>query len=295
MSNMGFILLMSDVDGIVYMILGLFFILTISYGIGCLGRKRKIGFGWAFFISLFLNPLIGLIVVLCSKEKRMDDWQESDSGIDEAVMHREGNIKWEEISKVMRDGKNPSGTQEAIEAHKISHSETYESLYMELLDKCNPKNFMEPYDKKKVDAANLIYKALLESKPSYGCYSNQEIRNIKDQAVRELGISISNSLYRKLINYCDPKRFMEPYDFEAVQVANEFYSLVEKSKDDIVELEELQHKILRNEVIKSYREKAHDNVKKNVEVPSNDDNDIYAWVFLGVVIIHILLAYYLIR
>ena len=47
MSNMGFILLMSDVDGIVYMILGLFFILTISYGIGCLGRKRKIGFGWA--------------------------------------------------------------------------------------------------------------------------------------------------------------------------------------------------------------------------------------------------------
>ena len=295
MSNMGFILLMSDVDGIVYMILGLFFILTISYGIGCLGRKRKIGFGWAFFISLFLNPLIGLIVVLCSKEKRMDDWQESDSGIDEAVMHREGNIKWEEISKVMRDGKNPSGTQEAIEAHKISHSETYESLYMELLDKCNPRNFMEPYDKKKVDAANLIYKALLESKPSYGCYSNQEIRNIKDQAVRELGISISNSLYRKLINYCDPKRFMEPYDFEAVQVANEFYSLVEKSKDDIVELEELQHKILRNEVIKSYHEKEHDNVKKNVEVPSNDDNDIYAWAFLGVVIIHILLAYYLIR
>lgn len=295
MSNMGFILLMSDVDGIVYMILGLFFILTISYGIGCLGRKRKIGFGWAFFISLFLNPLIGLIVVLCSKEKRMDDWQESDSGIDEAVMHREGNIKWEEISKVMRDGKNPSGTQEAIEAHKISHSETYESLYMELLDKCNPKNFMEPYDKKKVDAANLIYKALLESKPSYGCYSNQEIRNIKDQAVRELGISISNSLYRKLINYCDPKRFMEPYDFEAVQVANEFYALVEKSKDDIVELEELQHKILRNEVIKSYREKEHDNVKKNVEVPSNDDNNIYAWAFLGVVIIHILLAYYLLR
>lgn len=43
------------------------------------------------------------------------------------------------------------------------------------------------------------------------------------------------------------------------------------------------------------KEKEHDNVKKNVEVPSNDDNDIYAWAFLGVVIIHILLAYYLIR
>ena len=209
--------------------------------------------------------------------------------------HGEENINWEEISKVMREGKKSSEAGSGADSSKIQHSKIYDSLYEELLDKCNPKNFMEPYDKKKVDAANLIYKALLESKPSYGYYSNQEIRNIKDQAVRELGISISNSLYRKLINYCDPKRFMEPYDFEAVQVANEFYSLVEKSKDDIVELEELQHKILRNEVIKSYREKEHDNVKKKVEVPSNDDNNIYAWAFLGVVIIHILLAYYLLR
>ena len=244
--------------------------------------------------------VIGGYLVWSSNKKRQDKedkdkWLNGNSLADEIMEHGEENIDWEEISKVMREGKKSSEAGSGADSSKIQHSKIYDSLYEELLDKCNPKNFMEPYDKKKVDAANLIYKALLESKPSYGCYSNQEIRNIKDQAVRELGISISNSLYRKLINYCDPKRFMEPYDFEAVQVANEFYSLVEKSKDDIVELEELQHKILRNEVIKSYREKEHDNVKKNVEVPSNDDNDIYAWAFLGVVIIHILLAYYLIR
>ena len=40
---------------------------AIAYGIGCLGRKRKIGFGWAFGISL-INAIIGLIVVLCSKK-----------------------------------------------------------------------------------------------------------------------------------------------------------------------------------------------------------------------------------
>ena len=78
-------------------------------------------------------------------------------------------------------------------------------------------------------------------------------------------------------------------------MANEFYALVEKNKDDIVELEGLRHEILQNEVLKSYREKEHDNVKKNVEVPSNDDNSIYAWAFLGVVIIHILLAYYYLK
>lgn len=45
--------------------------IALAYGVGCLGRKRKIGFGWAFFISLF-NIFLGLIVVLCSKKKCND-------------------------------------------------------------------------------------------------------------------------------------------------------------------------------------------------------------------------------
>ena len=39
----------------------------LAAGVGYLGSKRKIGFGWAFAISLF-NVIIGLIVVLCSKK-----------------------------------------------------------------------------------------------------------------------------------------------------------------------------------------------------------------------------------
>jgi hypothetical protein len=39
----------------------------LAFGVGCLGRTRKIGFGLAFVISLF-NVVIGLIVVLCSKK-----------------------------------------------------------------------------------------------------------------------------------------------------------------------------------------------------------------------------------
>ena len=54
---------------IFFMLFFICVVVVLAYGIGCLGRKRKIGFGWAFAISLFLNPLIGLIVVLCSKEK----------------------------------------------------------------------------------------------------------------------------------------------------------------------------------------------------------------------------------
>ena len=44
---------------------------ALAYGVGCLGRNRKIGFGWAFFISL-INVFVGLIVVLCSKKKNKD-------------------------------------------------------------------------------------------------------------------------------------------------------------------------------------------------------------------------------
>ena len=39
----------------------------LAYGVGCLGRTRKIGVGLAFAISL-LNVVIGLIAVLCSKK-----------------------------------------------------------------------------------------------------------------------------------------------------------------------------------------------------------------------------------
>lgn len=44
---------------------------VLAYGVGCLGRNRKIGFGWAFGLSL-INVVIGLIAVLCSKKK--DDY-----------------------------------------------------------------------------------------------------------------------------------------------------------------------------------------------------------------------------
>lgn len=40
---------------------------SLAYGVGCMGRKRKIGFGLAFVISLF-NVVLGLIAVLCSKK-----------------------------------------------------------------------------------------------------------------------------------------------------------------------------------------------------------------------------------
>lgn len=52
------------------------FILLVLIGIasliGQLGKNRKIGFGWSFALSLFLSPIIGLIITLCSKKNDVD-------------------------------------------------------------------------------------------------------------------------------------------------------------------------------------------------------------------------------
>lgn len=34
--------------------------------VGLVGSRRRIGFGWAFLISVCLSPLVGLIVTLCT-------------------------------------------------------------------------------------------------------------------------------------------------------------------------------------------------------------------------------------
>lgn len=48
----------------------LFFVginVLLSFGVGYMGSKRKIGFGWALGLSL-CNVFLGLIATLCSKK-----------------------------------------------------------------------------------------------------------------------------------------------------------------------------------------------------------------------------------
>jgi cell shape-determining protein MreC len=41
-----------------------------SVVVGLMGRKRKIGFWWAFLLSFLLSPILGLTVVLYSQNKK---------------------------------------------------------------------------------------------------------------------------------------------------------------------------------------------------------------------------------
>jgi hypothetical protein len=46
----------------------LFIAVIISALVALLGKDRKIGYGWSFVLCLFLSPIIGFIIILCSKK-----------------------------------------------------------------------------------------------------------------------------------------------------------------------------------------------------------------------------------
>lgn len=59
------------------------FIIAISLAllVGKWGSTRKIGFGWAFGLSLF-NLIVGIIAVACSKKKENEVANTNNSDID---------------------------------------------------------------------------------------------------------------------------------------------------------------------------------------------------------------------
>lgn len=133
-----------------------------------------------------------------------------------------------------------------------SEEKQYESLYEELLEKCNPNNFMQPYDKEKVDTANTIF-AELRSNPYATDY---ELKEVRLKAVQKLGIHISTQrILDYLTKYCDPQRYTDrdPYDAELVFQANALYSQILDNKDDIFELEKIE--ILARPLINSENER----------------------------------------
>ena len=46
--------------------------IILSALVALLGKDRKIGYGWGFVLCLFLSPIIGLIIILCSKKKEVE-------------------------------------------------------------------------------------------------------------------------------------------------------------------------------------------------------------------------------
>lgn len=42
----------------------------VSALVALLGRNRTLGYGWSFVLCFFISPIIGLIIILCTKKKK---------------------------------------------------------------------------------------------------------------------------------------------------------------------------------------------------------------------------------
>lgn len=112
----------------------------------------------------------------------------------------------------------------------------YATLAEELKTKCNPANYLDPYDPVKVERANAIYATLLNSTDNL-----EKLIDIRNQAIKELGIGFSSErVFTKLCHIYDPKQFMgDNYDAELLSVSNKVYSDIIRHKDNINALEEI--------------------------------------------------------
>ena len=125
-----------------------------------------------------------------------------------------------------------------IKESKVNKKKS-ETLHQRLVRLCNPKNFIDNYDKEKVEKANIIYKRLLETTPD----NNDDLIEIQMQASSDLGINfIDNTELEDLKEKVNPKRFLNPYNAEKVSLANELYAVLAKNNLTYGELMEVKEK-----------------------------------------------------
>lgn len=136
-------------------------------------------------------------------------------------------------------GRNPvqrmNDSQSATEKQPIPGD--YNSLYEELLDKCDPARFMIPYNQELVDIANEIYNAVLHNKDN-----EKELRELRLRAADELHAKFSTAnLYGKLKSLCNPKNYTgKQYDKANLSIANQLYARILQNADDIETLEQIE-------------------------------------------------------
>lgn len=115
-----------------------------------------------------------------------------------------------------------------------------ESLKEKLIRLCNPKNYLKPYNKEKIEKANMLYAQLI----STDTQDEDTLKQIRKQAIVDLGVEFfEKEKLADLIKQCNPQNFMNPYNAEKVKLSNELFYRISSEKLDIDEFEEIEKKI----------------------------------------------------
>lgn len=145
----------------------------------------------------------------------------------------EDYIIFEEMKKQDANSFKQGGYEEKL-AHPRPIMGMYSSLYEELRQKCNPSNFMHPYNFELVKLSNALYSEIEVNKSDMDA-----LKRIRRRAVAELGIKISTEkLYNLLSNRLDPSKYVG--NRKLVDMANYFYNQMLCNADNIEVLEQIE-------------------------------------------------------
>ena len=119
----------------------------------------------------------------------------------------------------------------------------YNTLYEELVEKCHPNKFIDGdnFDENLFEKANKLYAEILKCKD----LPEENIIPLRNQAIELLGVCISTKKkYEYLDRFLNPKVYTdvvaEEYDVERVSEAAKWYTILQKNRNDIRLLEDLE-------------------------------------------------------
>ena len=150
------------------------------------------------------------------------------------LLRMEENVFFEEV----RNDEMHEQSQSAVLVSPVEGN--YIDLYEELLEKCDPTNFLNPYDPEKAGKANIIYNELRSANRN----DKDLMKHFRTQAIEDLGVKFSTrKLYNRLTKICNPQNFTgESYNSQLFEKANNIYPLVLENADNIIRLEEIWQK-----------------------------------------------------
>lgn len=155
-------------------------------------------------------------------------------------MEEQDNIKFVQVTSL---DWGSAGVKEERNTEK-----EYDSLYDELLDKCNPSEFKGT---QKFYIANEIFSKLSNN----GGISDDELLILRDKAIDELNVHISTTKkFNYLCQILDPDNYikLKPYNKDLVANAGRIYDSIIQNKDDIRELERIEGEESTKSIIEEY-------------------------------------------
>lgn len=172
--------------------------------------------GEKFFIGAIQGIIGAIILYFWLRRSKKKEKKQYENSLKEEIYH--------------------DSSSQSNDSDNIIEVDYYNTLYDELKERCDPAKYMEPYNAEKVEISNNIFSQLDTNRNNI-----YELIKLRNYAIKKLGLTFSaKELYDKLSKIYNPNNFVgDKYNADKLHVANQIYAKIQRSSDDIVELENI--------------------------------------------------------